>query len=138
MPFPIDKQFIEETEKRLGVIFPPIFKAKMIQMNGGELFTEDDDWNLYPFLDKSSTKRISRTCNHIELETKDALEWENFPRNGIPIANNGCGDQLILLPSHKGSINLGDAIYLWRHEEEAPTLVAPNINILIDISTKAL
>lgn len=134
MPFPIDKQFIEETEKKLGVTFPPIFKAKMIQMNGGELFTEGDEyWILYPFFDKSSTKRISRTCNHIELETKDALKWENFPRNAIAIARNDCGDQLILLPIKPGSTTFGDTIYIWQHEGEAEDIViaASNINELL-------
>ena len=71
----------------------------MAQVNGGELTTEDDDWQLFPFFDKSDNKRISRTCNHIILETNQAKQWENFPVNGIAIGSNGCGDLLLLLPT---------------------------------------
>lgn len=138
MPFPVDNQFIEETEKELGIVFPPLFKAKMIRMNGGELLTTDDEsWILYPFFDKSSTKRIARTCNHIGLETKDAREWTNFPSKAIAIGSNGCGDQLILLPNQK-STTLGETIYIWRHEDEegCAVAVASNINNLEDAYSK--
>lgn len=134
MPFPIDNAWINETEKELKVVFPRLFKTKMINVNGGEISTEDDDWNLYPFFDKSSNKHISRTCNHIELETKAAREWTNFPFDAIAIGNNGCGDQLILLPEHKGSSNLAETIYIWRHEEGAVTIAAATINDLIHIN----
>jgi hypothetical protein len=37
--------------------------------NGGEILTEEDEWQLFPIFDKTDKKRISRTANHIVLET---------------------------------------------------------------------
>jgi hypothetical protein len=128
MPFPVDIQYIQMTEKEFDMFFPPIFKAKMMQLNGGELLTEDEEWNLYPFFDKSTNKKISRTCNHIGLETKAAREWSNFPSNAIAIGSNGSGDQLILMPESERSKNLSDTIYIWRHETGETEFVAANIN----------
>ena len=116
MPFPVDIKYIIETEHQLGLVFPESFKAKMLKENGGELTTEDDDWQLFPFFDKSDNKRISRTCNHIVLETKQARSWDNFPNNGVAIASNGSGDNLILVPIDNDSEKLNEEIYLWLHE----------------------
>lgn len=114
MPFPIEDKYIAETETELQVKFPPEFKKRMKKSNGGELETDDYEFELYPFLDKSDKKRISRTCNHIGLETKNAREWNGFPKNGIAIASEGFGNQVILL--HNGDGNLSEEIYLWDHE----------------------
>lgn len=132
MPFPIDIKFIIETEKEIGVSFPEIFKSKMVKENGGELATENDDWQLFPFFDKSDKKRISRTCNHIVLETKQAREWDKFPGNGIAIATNGSGDFLILIPTKESITKLSEEIYIWFHETGEIEKVAENINELND------
>lgn len=131
MPFPIDVKYIIETEGHLGVEFPYEFRQKMINQNGGELITEEDDWQLYPFFDKSDKKRISRTCNHIVLETKQAKEWHSFPENAIAIATNGCGDYLILLPLESNAKKLSEKIYSWFHEKGEIEEVAKNITELI-------
>ena len=128
MPFPLDNKYIIETEQELRVIFPDNFKSKMIKENGGELMTEDDDWQLFPFFDKSDKKRISRTCNHIGLETKQAREWGNFPTNGIAIASNGSGDILVLLPTKESDEKLSDEIFIWFHETGKIEKVADKID----------
>lgn len=69
-------------ERALGIEFPESFKLKMMVENGGEFSTETDDWQLYPFLDRSDNKRISRACNHILLETNQARGSQNFPKEG--------------------------------------------------------
>lgn len=130
MAFPVDLKYIMEAEEELGVSFPALFKEKMTAENGGEAITENDNWNLYPFFDKSGKKRISRTCNHIILETKQAREWDNFPVNAIAIAGNGCGDYLILLSDNNEK--LGEYIYLWHHETGDYEQVAENIKELIE------
>ncbi|WDF60072.1 SMI1/KNR4 family protein [Flavobacterium sp. KACC 22758] len=135
MAFPIDIKYIIETEEELDIKFPPLFKEKMIEENGGEAVTEDDDWNLYPFFDKSDKKRISRTCNHIVLETNEARKWSNFPLSGIAIASNGCGDQLILLPFDNNSQKLSEKIYFWSHETGEIKEVAENIQELIGLNS---
>ena len=95
MPFPVDEIFIKQTEEKLGVEFPSSFKAKMMMDNGGELATEEDDWQLFPFFDSSDKKRLSRTANNIVRETEVAKKWPNFPANCTAIASNGSGDLLV-------------------------------------------
>ena len=114
MPFPIEEKYITETESELNVKFPIEFKNRMIKLNGGELIVEEFDFQLYPFFDKSNRKRISRTCNHIGLETKNARKWNNFPENGIAIASDGGGNHLVLI--HNGDGNLSNEIFFWDHE----------------------
>ena len=132
MPFPVDIKYIIETEHELGIVFPDSFKAKMKKENGGELMTEDDDWQLFPIFDKSDNKRISRTCNHIVLETKQARSWDNFPNNGVAIASNGSGDNLILMPLDNDSEKLKEEIYLWLHETGEIEKLANSIDYLND------
>ena len=132
MPFPVDRKYIQETEKELGVEFPEKFKNKMIIENGGEIQTDEDEWQLFPFFDKSDNKRISRTCNHIIVETKEAKEWNTFPKNAIAIAKNGLGDNLILLPSAQNSKILKEEIYLWLHETGEVKEIAKTINDLTE------
>jgi len=132
MPFPIDIKYIIETEQELGLVFPDSFKSKMSKENGGELMTEDDDLQLFPFFDKSDNKRMSRTCNHIVLETKQARTWDNFPNNGIAIAFNGSGDNLILLPLDNDNKKLREEIYLWQHETGEIQQVAKTIDELTE------
>jgi len=128
MPFPIDEKYISETESDLNVKFPTEFKNRMIKSNGGELAPDDFGFELYPFFDKSDKKRISRTCNHIGLETKNAREWKGFPRNGIAIASDGFGNQIILI--HNGNGILTDEIYFWDHEVRKIEKIAESINEL--------
>ncbi|WP_299256189.1 SMI1/KNR4 family protein [uncultured Aquimarina sp.] len=114
MPFPINPKYIKESEIELNVKLPTEFKARMINNNGGELITDEFEFELYPFFDKSDRKRISQTCNHIGLETKNAREWNGVPDNGIAIGADGFGNQLIL--THNGNGNLTDELQFWNHE----------------------
>ena len=123
--FPIELEFILETENETGFEFPKIFKEKMQELNGGEFFTDDDDWELFPFFDKSDKKRISRTCNHIVLETNKAKKWNNFPENTFAIGKNGCGDLLVLM--EKEPNKLGEEIYVWEHDTGELFKVGENI-----------
>lgn len=132
MPFPIDLKYIEEFETQIGVIFPPYFKAKMQDLNGGEIIIEDEDWNIFPFLDKLDSKRISRTCNHIGLETQNAKEWNGFPNNSFAIGDNGFGDYLVLKPHSNNPKVLLDTIFIWRHETAELYEVA---NSILDLMT---
>lgn len=116
MPFPVDLKYIEEAEKELGLIFPPIFKAKMLKENGGEASNGGEGWTLFPFFDKSDNKRISRTCNHIVVETKGARDWINFPQEAVAIGENGCGDYLILVKESVLGYTLSEIPYSWFHE----------------------
>lgn len=125
MPFPIEEQYIAETEVEFGVKFPTEFKERMINSNGGELIADDLEFELYPFFDKSNKKRISRTCNHIGLETRKAREWEWFPEKAIAIASDGYGNQLVLI--HNGDGNLREEILFWDHETGGVEKIANSI-----------
>lgn len=126
MPFPIDEKYIIETESDLNVKFPIEFKSRMIEYNGGELST--GEFELYPFFDTSDQKRISRTCNHIGLETRNAREWDRFPEHGIAIGSDGSGNLIILI--HNGNGILTDNVYFWNHENGQFKKIAKSINKL--------
>jgi len=129
MAFPLDEKYIKETETEFNVKFPSEFKNRMIKSNGGELLISDKfKFELYPFFDKTDRKRISRTCNHIGLETKNAREWNGFPDNVIAIGADGYGNQLIL--THNGNGNLTEELYFWNHETRQMEKIAESINKL--------
>lgn len=129
MPFPIDEKYIAQTEQQLGVIFPPRFKVKMIQMNGGEVIADDDLWQLFPFFHQADKKRIKRTCNHIIVETKQAQQWLGFPTDAIAIASNGSGD-LLIFKKLDNVQQLEDTVYRWSHETAALKVVAQHFDQL--------
>ena len=114
MPFPIELKYIEDLEKELNILFPSKFKSKMQKENGGEIEFNGEYFDLYPFFDKSDKQRISRTCNHIGMETKNAREYPNFPSNFITIGSDGSGNQLVL--THNGDNRLLENIHYWDHE----------------------
>lgn len=128
MPFDLDEKYIRETESELNVKFPSEFKNRMIKLNGGELVTDEFEFELYPFFDKSDRKRISRTCNHIALETKNAREWNGFPKNGIVIGFDGFGNLIIL--THSGNGILTDEIHFWNYEIGQVEKIAKSITEL--------
>lgn len=131
MAFPVDEQYIIETEKQLGVKFPMAFKDKMKIENGGEIEVDDDSWTIHPFFDKSDIKRIKRTTNNIILETRNSRQWDNFPPTGIAIGDDGSGDKLILLPTESEPTELSDKIFLWSHETGEITEIADDIKELV-------
>jgi SMI1/KNR4 family protein SUKH-1 len=127
MPFPVDQSYVKATEAKLGVVFPRGFVSRMLRDNGGEVSVDGEGWWLYPFLDTSDKTRLKRTCNDIVRETVSAREWHGFPENGIAIASNGSGDQLVLLPSATQPTHLQDAIFVWDHETGGVTKVADDV-----------
>ena len=111
MPFPVDEREIEAAEQALRRRFPAAMRNRLSLSNGGEIEVAGDDcgWFLYPVRDATTRKRLSRTCNDIVRETRLAREWARFPNGAVAIADNGCGDHLVLLPG-------SDDIHFWDHE----------------------
>lgn len=132
MPFPIEEKYIIDTENILEVKFPPIFKKKMMSNNGGTLDPSQSSIEfiqLYPFFDKSSRKRIARTCNHIGAETKSAIDANyGFPTNAVSIGDDGTGNLIILM--HNGNKQLDEFIYMWNHETGMIRKIGNSINEL--------
>lgn len=136
MPFPVSDFEICKTEKKLGVIFPGSFRAAMMLNNGGLVQTDEDDWEIYPFFDASDLKRISRTSQDIVKETESAKDWEGFPKSGIAIAGNGCGDILFLQPTIEDPNKLGETVFVFWHEEPIIELLADSFGELVGESAE--
>lgn len=116
MPFPVDIKYINETERKLGVKFPPSYVVQMVRENGGSVETSFDTWFLYPIFDTSDKKRLKRTCNDVVRETKSAKDWPDFPPDAVAIGANGGGDQLILIPQKDDPKLLAHEVCWWDHE----------------------
>jgi cell wall assembly regulator SMI1 len=112
---PTEEKYIIQTEQKLGVTFPASFRKNMMRENGGEVETEPDAWQLFPFLDTSDKTRLKRTCNDIIRETASAKEWDGFPKEAVAIGSNVGGDKLILLPSDDPT-QLQNGVFWWDHE----------------------
>ena len=97
MPFPVDSKFIEAAEQKLGLTFPSMFRGYMMKSNGGDIETDLDAWQLFPFLDSSDRKRLARTCNDIVRETILARDLPGFPSGAVAIGSNGGGDVCLSL-----------------------------------------
>jgi hypothetical protein len=125
MPFPVDPKFIDQAEAKLGVKFPDAFRAGMIKLNGGEIDTEEDLWQLHPFFDTSDKTRLKRTANDIVRETAAAKSWTGFPDGAVVIASGQCGDLAVLFPDESDQKALKDVVYCWDHETGATIILAP-------------
>ena len=116
MPFPIDIKFVTETERKLGVKFPPSYVIRMVKSNGGDVQTPPDAWMLYPIFDTSDKKCLKRTCNDVVRETQAAKDWPDFPPDAVAIGANGGGDQLVFIPQSDAPELLAHEVYWWDHE----------------------
>jgi len=131
MPFPVEEIYIKKTEEKIGTEFPSSFRMKMMRDNGGEIETEDDNWQLFPFFDESDKKRLSRTYNDIVRETQSAKKWSNFPADCIAIASNGSGDLLVFKRLANPDRKIEDTVYFWSHETGKLEKVASSFSELI-------
>jgi len=130
MPFPVDTQWIRETETKLGVRFPASYVVAMAKMNGGAVDVGTDVFWLHPFMDKSNKKRIQRTCNSIYRETAALRKFEHFQDELVSIGHNGGGDALVLKPMDNDLTTLEHAVYWWDHETSELHHVAEDFNDL--------
>jgi SMI1 / KNR4 family (SUKH-1) len=89
MPFNLAERFVCAAEEKLGAALPHSYRQAMMASNGGEVAAYDDVWNLYPILDSSDRKRLSRSCNDIYHETCWMRDWPGWPENAVAIADNG-------------------------------------------------
>lgn len=127
MPFNLAEEQIAQAEKELDAKLPYEYREAMKLNNGGEVSTEEDDWELYPIKDTSDRKRLSRTCNHIIHETKSCRGFGNFPENALAIAGNGFGDQMVFLKEDGQYLNI---VYLWLHETGEIQELAESFNAI--------
>ncbi|MEE8114630.1 MAG: SMI1/KNR4 family protein [Nitrososphaerales archaeon] len=84
MPFDLSEDQLIATEKELAATFPKSYRSKMKRANGGSVEAADDVWELIPIRDVSDRKRLSRTTNHVLLETALSLSGDPGPRMLAP------------------------------------------------------
>jgi hypothetical protein len=113
MPFDLQESFVVAAEQALGASLPSSYRQAMLRSNGGELEVDGDAWFQYPIADTSDRKRLSRTANHIILETRNCGAGPQFPEGALAIAGNGSGDHLVFL--RQGGV-FGPAVFAWSHE----------------------
>lgn len=115
MSFPTTEACIQAAEQTLGVVLPAAHRAHLRAKNGGEMRAARDVWQVFPVFDTSNRKTMTRSANHIVLETANAHQWTGFPENGVAIAANGTGDLLVLMPGD--TVDRLDAqVFHWHHE----------------------
>ena len=88
---------------------PTVLRNHLLESNGGTIEIEGNEWTIYPVLDTSDSKSLSRTINNIGAETQSALKNPGFPENAVAIGENGFGDLLVF---RLGSETLEE----WDHE----------------------
>jgi hypothetical protein len=127
VPFDLSEEYVVQAEAKLGAALPESYRRAMMAENGGEISTEEDDWEQYPILDSSDKKRMSRSINDIISETKSCIGWNGFPENAVAIANNGFGDQMVFLKTGK---QFEPTVYFWSHETGELTRLANDFSEL--------
>jgi hypothetical protein len=127
MPFDIAESLIVVAEQSLGTPLPASYRASMLKENGGEIEIEGDYWELFPIADTSDPKRLSRTANHILLETKICSDWSHFPAGALAIAEDGSGDRLVFI---KQGDTFEPCLYVWSHENGSLQKVADDFSDL--------
>ena len=130
MPFSLSDEQLALTEQALNATLPYEYRAAMKADNGGEVSTDEDDWELYPIKDTTDRKRLLRTCNHILNETQSCRRYRHFPQDAVAIAGNGLGDQLILL---KASGEFQNTVFLWFHETGDIQALATSFDQLVKL-----
>jgi len=112
---PVEKtlQPIAEAERELGASFPASYKAAMKRHNGGEIPTEMDLWELYPLPGPGAAGKAHQPSGDLVQETLERRSWPGFPEGAVALADNGLGDQLIML---REGDQFGPALYFWHHE----------------------
>src|SRR5215210_8842967 len=100
MPFDLNESFILAAERVLGATLPSSYRRSMLISNGGELETEEDEWEQFPM---------------------------SFPEGAVAIASNGAGDRLVFL---KEGNAFEPVVYMWSHETGALTKVVNDFSEL--------
>lgn len=126
MGFDVARAYIVQAESQLGVRFPASFTSPMMMNNGDAVTFLNRTWVVHPFFDDSSRRRLSRSANHLVLETIGARSLEWFPQEAVCIASGDDGDRLVLLPLPNDPSTLAAAVHLWEFHGGRMCSVAQN------------
>jgi len=132
MPFPVADHYIASAESKLGGRFPAAYRSRMMTRNGGEFELAGEPWFLHPVLDNSDADRFRRSWDDVVRQTQIARTWRGFPEAAVAIADNGCGDRLILLPAT--GCDAAPTLARWDHETGAIELIAGGVEAAFEPS----
>ncbi len=132
MPFDLSEDQLRVTETEIGARFPESYRQAMMRSNGGEIHAMSDIWNLIPLQDTSNRKRLSRTANHVIVETRSFSQSAAWPENAYIIADDGTGDALILFREGR---QIKPQVFYWFHEGGDLQLVAEDFSDLLVFRT---
>ena len=127
MAFDLSEQQLQSTESEVGAMFPDSYRLHMMKSNGGECAAKSDYWNIIPIRDTSDRKRLSRTANHVLVETKSFSEFPSWHEGAFAIAENGTGDALVMFL--KGQ-RFEPQVFYWCHEDGSLEQVAGDFSDL--------
>ena len=110
MAYPAPPERVDDEQTRVGRVFPPGLRERLLTSNGGDLYIDDEQWTLYPVWDPTTKRTAGRSAGHIERATASLYGGlaEILPPGLVAVADNGDGDYLLLDPASRPVI--------WRHE----------------------
>ena len=129
MPFDLSEEQLLATEVVIGARFPESYRQRMMRSNGGEVAAASDYWKLIPLRDTTDRRRLSRTANHVLVETKSFSEFPTWHDNAFAIAENGTGDALVMI--REGNQIKPQVLY-WSHEDGTLQSIAEDFSSLVN------
>jgi len=128
MAFDLFEEQLQDSEDEFGARFPESYRHQMMRSNGGEVDAASDYWNLIPLRDTSDRKRLSRTANHVLVETKSLSRFPSWHEHAFAIAENRTGDALVVL---RDDDQIKPQVFYWCHESGAIESVAEDFSSLM-------
>jgi hypothetical protein len=129
MPFALTEVQLSKSEEVIGARFPSAYRERIKRLNGGAVLAAADVWQVIPIRDTTDRKRLSRSANHVILETRAFSNWRYWHENAYAIAENGSGDALVIFRKGPG---FEPEVFVWRHEDGAIELVAKSFSDIRD------
>lgn len=128
MAYPAPPERVDEEQTRVGRKFPPGLCERLLRLNGGDLYLDDEEWTLYPVWDPTTKRTAGRSAGHIERATNSLYDGlgEVLPPGLVAVADNGEGDYLFLDPASRpviwrhGSGEFEPADVDWQRDRPAP------------------
>ncbi len=122
----IDRSHVERAEETLGVVFPPLYRAWILEKNGGTVRFRDEEWTVNPLFDDTDRRTMRKTASHLVADTLFVRGYPTFPGNGVSIAQANVA-RLVLMPRGDDPKVLGEHVYYWDADLELFEVVADDV-----------
>jgi hypothetical protein len=122
---------IQETETALRIKFPAPYVERMLRKNGGTIATPDGPFTLYPVGPSNGA-----AASDVVRATKELKKIFTFPNDGIAIAANEAGDNLIFVKEYYHSDKLKNGVFFWSRKIGYIKRVAEDFSKLVETEEK--